>query len=100
MVTVSATRKIYIESTITGGSGYQERVVVDQELEYKNVQHYWNDANVQVRNFTLEGMQRMNFLSNIRPERGSIFLWKERFDPQWRNCPLRQIFVSISYKLY
>ena len=62
IVTVSATRKIYIESTVIGGSGHQEHVVFDQELEYKNVQHYSNNADVQVRCFTVEGMQIMNSL--------------------------------------
>lgn len=80
MVTVAATRKIYIESTVTGGSGYQERVVFDQELKYKNVQYYSNDANIQVRYFTVEGMQRMNSVSKFRPERGSIFLRTDHFE--------------------
>ena len=47
-VTVSATRQVYIESTITSGSGQINSVVWVQNLEYKNVQTYLNNASIQV----------------------------------------------------
>ena len=45
-VTVSATRKVHIESTITSGSGVVTNVVWDQNLEYSNVQKYVGDTYV------------------------------------------------------
>ena len=47
-VTVSATRQVHIESTITSGSGIVNNVVWVQNLEYKNVQTYLNNASIQV----------------------------------------------------
>ena len=39
-MTVSATRKVHIESTITSGSGVVTNVVWDQNLKYSNVQKH------------------------------------------------------------
>jgi hypothetical protein len=47
-VTVSATRKVHIESTITSGSGKVNKVVWDQSLEYNNVQNYLSNTTIQV----------------------------------------------------
>jgi hypothetical protein len=47
-VTVSATRQVHIESTITSGSGVVNNVVWVQNLQYKNVQNFLNNASIQV----------------------------------------------------
>ena len=47
-VTVSATRRLHIESTIISGSGIVNKVVWDQNLVYKNEQSYLSNANIQV----------------------------------------------------
>lgn len=47
-VTVSATRQVHIESTIISGSGVVNNVVWDQNLQYKNVQSFLNNASIQV----------------------------------------------------
>lgn len=47
-VTVSATRNLRIESTIVSGSGKVNHVVFSQNLQYKNVQNFLDDAQIQV----------------------------------------------------
>jgi len=47
-VTVSAKRKIHIESTIVSGSGEVNNVVWDQDLQYENVQYILDGAQTQV----------------------------------------------------
>lgn len=47
-VTVSASRKVLIESTIISGSGVVNNVVWLQDLQYENVQSYLNNALIQV----------------------------------------------------
>lgn len=47
-VTVTASRKIHIESTIISGSGKKNRVVWSQDLQYKNVQNFLNNTLIQV----------------------------------------------------
>jgi hypothetical protein len=46
-ITVSATRKIQIESTIISGSGLVSQVVWSQDLQYKNVQNVLNNTLIQ-----------------------------------------------------
>ncbi|KAF8964688.1 peptide N-acetyl-beta-D-glucosaminyl asparaginase amidase A-domain-containing protein [Flammula alnicola] len=46
-VTVSATRKIHIESTIISGSGKVNHVVFTQDLQYNNVQNFLDNAQIQ-----------------------------------------------------
>ncbi|KAF5331091.1 hypothetical protein D9619_005764 [Psilocybe cf. subviscida] len=46
-VTVSATRNLRIESTIVSGSGKVNHVVFSQNLQYKNVQNFLDDAQIQ-----------------------------------------------------
>ncbi|KLO12594.1 hypothetical protein SCHPADRAFT_407216 [Schizopora paradoxa] len=46
-VTVSATRSVHIESRIVSGSGKVNNVVFTQDLSYKNVQTYANQAAIQ-----------------------------------------------------
>lgn len=59
-VTVTASRKIHIESTIISGSGKKNRVVWSQDLQYKNVQNFLNNTLIQVypcllsQRFTIE----------------------------------------------
>lgn len=48
-VTVKATRRIQIESTIRSGSGKSNKVVWSQDLTYQNVQNYLENTTVQVR---------------------------------------------------
>ena len=48
-VTVSATRSVHIESRIVSGSGKVNNVVFTQNLSYKNVQTYADQAAIQVR---------------------------------------------------
>lgn len=47
-ITVSATRKLHIESTIVTGSGKKNNVVFSQDLQYSNAQVYLNNFNTQV----------------------------------------------------
>lgn len=47
-VTVTASRKIHIESIIISGSGKENRVVWSQDLQYKNVQNFLNNTLIQV----------------------------------------------------
>lgn len=47
-VTVKASRKVYVESTIKSGSGKATTVVWSQDLQFQNVQQYINDSYVQV----------------------------------------------------
>ncbi|KAH7914650.1 peptide N-acetyl-beta-D-glucosaminyl asparaginase amidase A-domain-containing protein [Hygrophoropsis aurantiaca] len=46
-VTVMATRQIRIESTIVSGSGKENKVVWEQNLEYSNTQYYLDNTYVQ-----------------------------------------------------
>ena len=48
-VTVTATRKIHIESDIISGSGKKTHAIWTQDLSYSNIQTYKNNASVQVR---------------------------------------------------
>ncbi|KIY50858.1 hypothetical protein FISHEDRAFT_71172 [Fistulina hepatica ATCC 64428] len=54
-VTVTASRKIYIESDILSGSGVSTHVIWTQELEYSNLQTYSDDWLVEVINQTSTG---------------------------------------------
>ncbi|KAF8798027.1 hypothetical protein BYT27DRAFT_7343797 [Phlegmacium glaucopus] len=45
-VTVSATRRVHIESTIISGSGVVNNVVWVQDLQYKNMQSFLNNASI------------------------------------------------------
>lgn len=47
-ITVAATRKLHIESTIISGSGEVNHVVFTQDLQYKNVQNILNNTQIQV----------------------------------------------------
>lgn len=46
-VTVTALRKIHIESTIISGTGKENRVVWSQDLQYQNVQNILNNTLIQ-----------------------------------------------------
>ncbi|KAF4614768.1 hypothetical protein D9613_003060 [Agrocybe pediades] len=46
-ITVSASRKIHIESTIISGSGQLNHVVFTQDLQYKNVQNFLQNTLIQ-----------------------------------------------------
>ncbi|KDR81615.1 hypothetical protein GALMADRAFT_59305 [Galerina marginata CBS 339.88] len=46
-ITVSASRKIHIESTIISGSGHVNHVVFSQDLQYKNVQNLLDNTLIQ-----------------------------------------------------
>jgi hypothetical protein len=47
-ITVAATRKLHIESTVISGSGEVNHVVFTQDLQYKNVQNILNNTQIQV----------------------------------------------------
>lgn len=47
-VTVTATRKIHVESIIRSGTGKSTEVVWSQSLSYKNVQTYLKNTSIQV----------------------------------------------------
>ncbi|KAF8201834.1 peptide N-acetyl-beta-D-glucosaminyl asparaginase amidase A-domain-containing protein [Pholiota molesta] len=46
-ITVAATRKLHIESTVISGSGEVNHVVFTQDLQYKNVQNILNNTQIQ-----------------------------------------------------
>jgi hypothetical protein len=46
--TITATRKIHIETEFTSGSGKTTRVVWSQDLQYSNLQNYLKDGTIQV----------------------------------------------------
>jgi Peptide N-acetyl-beta-D-glucosaminyl asparaginase amidase A len=48
-ITVTASRNVYIEAEIIGGSGARTEVVFTQALQYENVQNYLQNFTVQVR---------------------------------------------------
>lgn len=52
-ITLSASRKIHIESTIVSGSGQVNRVVWTQDLQYQNVQNFLDDTLIQVKKIKL-----------------------------------------------
>ncbi|KAG6814345.1 hypothetical protein H0H92_010930 [Tricholoma furcatifolium] len=54
-ITVTASRKLYIESQILSGSGEATHVVWSQELSYSNIQLYSDNANNQVIRQTASG---------------------------------------------
>ncbi|KAJ3492353.1 hypothetical protein NLI96_g19 [Meripilus lineatus] len=53
--TVTASRKIRVESEIISGSGKKTRVVWQQTLEYSNTQSYLDNSNIQLLEQTAKG---------------------------------------------
>lgn len=49
--TITATRKIHIESEFLSGSGKSTRVVWAQDLQYSNLQNYLKNGSIQVTKF-------------------------------------------------
>lgn len=47
-ITVSAQRSLYIEAVVLSGSGQENYVVFQQDLNYTNTQYYLDNANTQV----------------------------------------------------
>ncbi|EIN07360.1 hypothetical protein PUNSTDRAFT_89610 [Punctularia strigosozonata HHB-11173 SS5] len=54
-VTVTASRKVFVESTIKSGSGKTTIATWSQNLQYKNVQQFLNDTYVQIVTQTASG---------------------------------------------
>lgn len=51
-ITTSASREIHIESIIVGGSGFSDHVAFNQELAFKNIQFFSDNATIQVGTVT------------------------------------------------
>jgi len=82
-VTVSATRRVHIESTIISGNGVVNNVVWFQDLQYKNVQNFLNNASIQVGEILQ--CPTFDFVNPIpiHLERASNYIWHDVVDAQW-----------------
>ncbi len=57
--TVSATRKVHIESVFTSGSGKTTSVVWSQDLSYTNTQNYFDNNLARVRDMVSAQLDRL-----------------------------------------